>query len=96
MGATCSLSGSDSFGTVTVTSGASPGGNGALATVTFNAAYSSAPHCVVVPANQGAADYVPSGSSSFWPSTTTTTLVVNLSGLLVDATQYKFAYFCGQ
>lgn len=95
-GATCSLSGSDSFGTVTVTSGASPGGNGELATVTFNAAYSSAPHCVVVPANQEAADYVPGGSGSFWPTTTTTTLVINLSGILAGATQYKFSYHCGQ
>jgi hypothetical protein len=98
-GATCSVSGNDSFGEITLNTGTGTMDiSGAPVTLTFNTAYGSAPACVVTASNNTAAEFQAAGSTGagLYQTTTTTTLVVNTrSGALDASSTYKWMYVCG-
>lgn len=89
---TVSIVGKDSAGAVSVTTGTLPTGtNAAVATITFNSAYVSAPYVVLYPAN--AATAALSGvSMTFITSTTTTFVITSGTTALTAATAYKWNY----
>lgn len=89
---TVSLTGTDLAGAVSVTTGTLPTGtNAVVATITFNASYSTAPYVVLYPANAVTATL--SGVSMVFVTSTTTTFVIT-SGTtaLTGATAYKWNY----
>lgn len=89
---TVSITGSDTAGAVSVTTGTLPTGtNAVVATITFNTAYGTAPYIVLQPANAITATL--SGVSMVFVTSTTTTFVIT-SGTtaLTAATTYKWNY----
>lgn len=91
---TITLAGTDTSGTVQVLTGTSPAGsNATIVTVTFNVAYTSAPHGVVIyPANSATAAL--SGATVAYPSSwgTTTFVIASGTSALTAATTYKWVY----
>lgn len=81
----------DISGLINLTTGTTPSTGATVLTVTFNAAYGSAPNVVLFPANANAATL--SGITMVYATSTTTTFVVT-SGTtgLTGATDYKWFY----
>jgi len=89
---TVSVSGDDTSGTVTVTTGTGPcSSGGTLATITFNSAYGSAPRVVLTPAEaNGSTLQYYSGSS------TTTDFTIDTNNAPAASTTYKYTYWVVQ
>jgi hypothetical protein len=90
-GATVSISGDDTTGTITITTGSSGLTAGELAQINFSNSYTSAPHVILSPSNAAAS------SLEYYKGTTTT------SGFMFDANQapsanttYQYDYFIAQ
>lgn len=84
---TIAISGHDSGGIVTLTTGTLPTLSSVVATITFNASYSTAPAVTLTPANGNAAAL--SGVTMVYVTSTTTTFVINAGTTgLSAATQY--------
>lgn len=100
---TIAISGTDVNGVVTLTTGALPTGSAVVATITFSAAYATAPKTVQL-LNADVNSAALSGLTMVWVpvvgdtngvTTTTWCLVAGATGL-VAATSYKWRYFvCG-
>jgi hypothetical protein len=89
-GGSVSISGNDTFGTITVTTGTNPG-SGVLSTITFGAAYGANPHVVLSPSNGVASN------SQFYKGTVGTTSVqLDVNSIPFPSTVYMFDYFIGQ
>lgn len=93
---TVSVVGTDTAGTITITTGTSPTANATIATITFaGGAYNSAPYVSLTPSNKAAATL--SGANMPFPSSTTTTFVLTSSTTaLTAATTYTFNYLIVQ
>ena len=87
-GATCSVSGTDTAGTVSLTTGSGAWASGAQCGVTFNMTFSAAPHCVFSPANANAATAVSYLTES------TTGLEMSFVNAAIAATAYEWTYHC--
>lgn len=91
-GATCSVGGSDTdvSGTVTIVIGTAPS-SGAQCSIAFDSAYNSTPKCSLTPtSNDAGANLV-----GYWASKTTTDLVVNFSTAAISGT-YSYDYRCDE
>jgi len=81
----------DLSGIINITTGTLPSGSSTVVTITFNTAYGQAPNISLTPNNAGAAAL--SGVTMVYPSTTTTTLVINAGATgLTAATTYQWFY----
>lgn len=87
---TASLSGNDTFGTVTITTGTGCAA-GTLATVTFANAYGAAPRVVFTAANGNAASL-----QYFNGATGTTTFTIDTGSVPTNSTTYTYNYHVGQ
>jgi len=98
-GPTVSVSGTDLAGTVTVTTGTAPSGaNAIIATITFNAAYGSAPRVMLTAANRNANGLVglnqilvPASGQTNGVTTTTFVIEANTTALAASTT-YLWTY----
>jgi hypothetical protein len=67
--ATCTVSGNDTGGQITLTTGSAAWANGLQCTINFSASYGAAPHPVITPASNvdvsAVKPYVGSGTASF-------------------------------
>ena len=89
---TVSIAGTDTAGTITVTTGTSPATNATIVTVTFATAYASGPYCLVTPAN--AATAALGSAAAFVSSSSTTTFLLTSNAVaLAGSTTYVW-YFC--
>ncbi len=88
-GATCAVSGSDTVGTITIVAGIGPAA-GTQCTITFAAAYGSAPHVVAGPKGAAAAPL-----QSYSDNASTTTFDLGTALPLV-AGSYTFEYIVAQ
>ncbi len=88
---TISISGTDTAGTITLTTGSSPATSADVLTVTFAAAFSAAPQVVFSPANGNAATLSGNAAVYVTPATGTFKLSTGSSGL-TGSTQYKWTY----
>ena len=92
---TVSVTGTDLAFSITITTGTSPAASGVIATVTFNTAYGSSPKKHVTPTNASAASL--SGANMVYPTSTTTTFVLNANTTALSAsTTYTFDVICVQ
>jgi len=93
--ATCSVSGNDFGGEISLTATGTPVSAGTIVTLTFNTAYLSAPKCPISPSNDNAANlYL--GATGIYQTTNTTTLsIVDTVGGSLGALTYKWMYVCG-
>jgi len=91
-GASGSVSGNDMAGKIDITTGSSPSTSATIVTITFNAAYASAPTVILTPGNAASAALT-GGTQVFISSTSTTNFIV-LSGstALSASTQYIWYY----
>lgn len=88
---TIAISGKDTAGQITITTGTSPTAGGTIVTVTFNVAYSTAPFVALTPANANASALAL--ASRPFPGATTTTFVLSAGSVaLAASTQYIFNY----
>lgn len=88
---TVALTGHDSAGKITITTGTLPSVSATVVTVTFNTAYSAAPHVVFAPGN--AATALLSGATMIYVTATATTFVFTAGTTgLTGATQYIWEY----
>jgi len=88
---------SDAAGTITMTGTATGTASSTCATVTFNTAYATAPHCQIAPANAAAAAL--SGAASLYvdsASTTTSVFVIKSGATALVAGTYLYTYDCMQ
>lgn len=83
---TLATTGTDEFGTVTVTAGTSPAA-GTLTTITFNKAFSTTPAAVLISAKDSA-----SAALNPYASATTTTLTIGVQGAPTGAAVYNYYY----
>ena len=81
----------DISGVITITSGTLPTAASVLATITFNIAYGSAPKVLLVGVDSITAMLIGAGNGYVKDSDTTTSLF-KITGTLVAATTYTFAY----
>jgi parallel beta-helix repeat protein len=88
---TVSVSGNDTSGTISVTTGSGCATAGALATVTFNAAFTAPPRITLTPTNADGANL-----KTFNGASTLTTFTVDTAIPPSDATVYTFNYFATQ
>lgn len=91
-GPTVSLSNStDIAGLINVTTGSSPSTAATVVTITFNAAYGTAPNVIITPAGANAAAL--SGTTQVYTTSTTTTFVITSgSAALTASTDYKWFF----
>ena len=88
-GATVSVSGTDLAGEITITTGTATPDGGVICTLTFSSAMSSAPFPQLTPADVDAQFTV----GNFHVTSTTTTIVINGTGVWPESTELKFNYF---
>ena len=89
-GATVSISGTDTIGTITITTGSDPT-KGAMADILFSNSYGSAPHIVLSPSNNNAA-----GIRYYKGVTTTKDFLFNTLDTPAANTSYQYDYFIAQ
>lgn len=90
IGATVTINGNDTTGTIIITTGDSPLA-GSLAHIIFSDQYTAIPHVVLSPSNGNAADL------SYYKGTTTTTgFDFNANSVPLPNTTYEFDYFISQ
>lgn len=88
---TVSISGNDTAGTITITTGTGCASTGILGTITFAAAYGAAPRVVVSADNANA-----SALATYTANRTTTTFTLDTNTTPTDTTTYTFNYFIAQ
>ncbi|HEY5442451.1 MAG TPA: hypothetical protein VIJ68_02850, partial [Candidatus Saccharimonadales bacterium] len=88
--ATVSVSGTDSTGTITITTGSNPTA-GALSQILFSKIYGAAPHVVLSPSNDNAA-----GLRYYKGTATATDFMLNALDAPAPNTTYSFDYFVAQ
>lgn len=92
-GATCTLTGgTDSSGSINLTTTATLPTSGIVCTVNFNKAYGVAPHCVTTAISSGA--IVNEVTSGVFFSTTTAGLKINFANSDVTGHTYNYDYYC--
>lgn len=92
-GATCTLSGDDMGGTISLVTGALTVASNIAFILTFGTPYSAAVRCVqLTPANANAANFFIIGSF-FVPSPSATQFQLFISGALQNSSLYQFYYF---
>ena len=89
-GATCSVSGTDTAGTVSLTTGSGAWASGVQCEVDFNMSYSSAPRCVFSASNSNAAV----ASVNAYLTKTTADFSMNFVNADTAATTYEWDYQC--
>ncbi len=93
-GPTLSINGTDAAGVLNITTGSAPTASAVVATITFNAAYGTAPYIALTPANDLTAAL--SGNAQVYidfASTTTALFVVKVGSTnLAATTSYKWHY----
>jgi hypothetical protein len=97
-GATCSVTGNDSFGEVTLNAGTGMAGTGNLVTLTFSSTYAAAPACVTVPSTSTTADlFAGNGQAgAMYVGTSATTFTIfNTDATIPPNATYKWMYHCG-
>ena len=88
---TISVLGNDSAGEITLTTGGTPGSSTIITTMTFNAAYTSAPYVTFSPANANAA--LLSGPTNIFITSSVNGFTLNAGTTgLAAGTQYKWTY----
>ncbi len=87
---TVNISGNDTSGTITVTTGTGCSGTGVLATVTFANAYGSAPKVILTPADANGSNL------KYYRGSSTTTFTLNTNTTPTDATTYNYDYHVEQ
>jgi len=94
--ATCALTAAtDAAGKLALTTGSGSWASGTQCTVTFNAAYGTAPVCTFSPAGANAAANAASLKINF-PAASTTTFTVNFGTADSAGTAYNWAYACAE
>jgi len=88
---TIAVTGNDTSGTVTITTGTGCSVVGTLATVIFNSAFGAAPRIIMTPANASGANLKYYNGTS-----TTTAFTVDTETIPTDSTTYKFNYWAVQ
>lgn len=91
VGATCTVSGTDTAGTITVTTGSSGVVAGTQCTVSFSSSFGAAPRVVVGPSNSAAGPLDP-----YIGSTATNNFTVGVGTAGSTTTVYKFDYVAAQ
>lgn len=91
VGATCTVSGTDTAGTITVTTGSSGVVAGTQCTVSFSSSFGAAPRVVVGPSNSAAGPLDP-----YIGSTATNNFTVGVGTAGSTTTAYKFDYVAAQ
>ncbi len=89
--AAVTISGTDTTGTITITTGGSALSAGDLAKLTFSKTYGAAPHIVISPSNDAA-----SGLRYFKGATSLTDFILNAKDIPTANTTYQFDYFIAQ
>jgi fibronectin-binding autotransporter adhesin len=89
-GETVTVSGTDSTGTITITTGSNPAA-GALAKILFSKTYGAAPHIVLSPSNDNAA-----ALHYYKGATSLTDFIFNALDAPAPNTTYNFDYFVAQ
>lgn len=89
-GATCTVSGTDSDGSIELITGSAGWLAGSQCAVTFDATYNSAPKCTFSPTNGNAA----LAAMNAYFTKTTTDLVINFVNADTAATTYDWDYHC--
>jgi len=89
-GATCSVSGTDTAGTVSLTTGSGAWASGVQCEVDFNMSYSAAPRCVFSASNSNAAV----ASVNAYLTKTTADFSMNFVNADTAATTYEWDYQC--
>ena len=90
---TISVSGTDNYQTITLTTGTSPSATATICTVTFNKTWGNAPKCIVSPGNSNAA--LASTTNPYVSSSSTTTFTFTSTGALAAGTSYIWNCSCG-
>lgn len=92
-GPTVSIAGTDTSGTITITTGTGCTAGGLLATVTFAGAYAAAPHVTITPGGPGAQTL-----GAYVDDSTVSTTAFNLgtTGTPANTTTYKWNYWTAQ
>jgi len=85
--------GSDTGGLISVLTGSSPTAASIIATITFNAAYASAPSVVLIPDNAAA---IALGANGGYVNNSETTTTFSFKGTLSATTTYTWKYHCIQ
>ncbi len=88
---TLNISGNDSSGKISITTGTGCGATGVLGTITFASAYASAPRVLLTPANASATTI-----QYFNGASNTTTFTLNTNTAPADATLYEYNYWVVQ
>jgi hypothetical protein len=89
-GATVTVSGTDTIGTITINTGSHPTA-GSIADILFSQAYGAAPHVILSPSNNNAA-----GLRYFKGNTTTNDFMFNVIDTPAANTTYQYDYIIGQ
>lgn len=92
-GATSSIRGDDTLGTITITAGSNPTSSGTIATVTFHTPYGAGitPQVVLSPASADA-----SNSQYYVSSITNTGFQINVNATPTASGVYTFSFFAGE
>jgi|GEM_PF-6533137 len=89
-GGTCTVSGNDTSGEVTIVTGGSGVATGVLCTINFSSAYGVAPHTVLSPVNAA------STGLQIYKTNNTINFVLNTNNAPTISTTYKFDYVIAQ
>ncbi len=90
-GCSASVSGNDTSGTITITSGASGVAGGKLAVITFGSSFGAAPRVILTPRGANAA-----GLGSYELDTSTTSFSIGVLNAPAPSTSYTFNYWVAQ
>ena len=88
--AICSVSGNDTAGQITLTTGTSAWNSGEQCSVEFSSSYANAPHPVITPANTTSSGAYSSGNVQPYVSANTTTMSINFTN--ADTAQHTFTW----
>jgi hypothetical protein len=89
--ATCTVSGNDTNGQITLVTGSASWAAGVQCTITFSSSFGAAPHPVISPANN-----TDTSAVKAYVDATTTTMTINFINADTGANTYKFNYFNAQ
>lgn len=97
-GGSVTISGNDTSGTVTITTGASTPSRGDLVTITFRTPFTSTPHPIATPLGIDTATNIAASGGEFYVSGSTTQMVIGVSKLSlgVAGVTYTFNYLVTQ
>ena len=94
--AVCSISGNDTAGQITLTTGTSSWASGAQCIITFSSSYAGAPHPVITPTNIAASSEYATGGVQPYMSSGTTTMTLNFTNADTAQHTYTWDYFNAQ